>query len=46
MIEPVTVWFEITQYENVRVISVANLVETKWLERYPSPTEIGNDQGL
>ena len=35
MIEPVTGFFEITQYENKIVKSIANLVETKWLIRYP-----------
>ena len=45
MIDPVTGWFEISQYENKRVISNANLVETTWLSRYPKPIEITYDSG-
>ena len=33
MIDPVTVWFEITQYNYKREISIANLVEAMWLYR-------------
>ena len=44
MIDPVTGWLEITQYNDKRVISIANLVETKWLYRYPIPMEITYDQ--
>ena len=29
-----------------RAISIANLVETAWLSRYPRPVEITYDQGL
>ena len=45
MIDPVTGWFEITDYNNKRVIAIANLVKTAWLSRYPRPTEITHDQG-
>ena len=45
MIDPVTGWFEIAQYEYKRAISIANLVETTWLSRYPRPIEITYDQG-
>ena len=45
MIEPVTGWFEITQYDDKIAISIANLVETMWLTRYPIPMEITYDQG-
>ena len=45
MIDPVTGWFKITQYDDKRVISITNLVETTWLVRYPRPTEITYDQG-
>ena len=45
MIDPVTVWFEITEYNNTRAISTANLVETAWLYRYPIPIEVIHDQG-
>ena len=38
MIDPVTEWFKITQYNDKRDISIANLVETTWLTRYPRPT--------
>ena len=33
MIDPVTGWFEITQYNNKTEISIADLVETTWLSR-------------
>ena len=33
MIDPVTGWFEIAQYQDKRVISIANLVDTTWLSR-------------
>ena len=45
MINPVRGWFEITQYENKRAISIANLVETTWMSRYPGPIEITYGQG-
>ena len=45
MIDPVTGWFEIAQYEDKRAIYIANLVETTWLSRYPTPIEITYDQG-
>ena len=45
MIEPVTGWFEITQYNNKKVMPIANLVETMWLVRYPWPVEITYDRG-
>ena len=35
MIAPVTVWFEFVQYSDKRAITIANLVETMWLSRYP-----------
>ena len=37
MIDPVTEWFETAQYEDKRVISIVNLVETTWMSRYPRP---------
>ena len=46
MMYPVTGWFEITQYDDKRAISTANLVETTWIFRYPIPMEIMYDQGL
>ena len=45
MIDPVTGWFEIAQYGDIRAISIANSVETMWLSRYPRPIEITYDQG-
>ena len=45
MIYPVTGWFEIAQREDKKAISIANLVETMWLSRYPIPIEITYDQG-
>ena len=43
MIYHVTGWFEITQYNNKRAISIANLVETTLLSKYPKPMEITYD---
>ena len=45
MIEPVIGWFKIIQYDDKRALSIANLVETAWLARYPKPMEIVYDQG-
>ena len=45
MINPVTGWFEIAQYNDKIAISIANLVETTWLSIYPRPIEITYDQG-
>ena len=45
MINPVTGWFEIAQYEDKREISIANLVETTCLSIYPIPIEIKYYQG-
>ena len=44
MIYDVTGWFEITKYNNKRVISITNLVENTWLSRYPRTMEITYDQ--
>ena len=45
MIDPVTGWFEVVRYDDKRQITIANLVETMWLSRYPRPIEITYDQG-
>ena len=45
MINPVTLWFEIAQYDDKREIYIVNLVETTWLSRYPRPIKITYDQG-
>ena len=34
MINTVTVWFEIVQYDDKREITISNLVETTWLSRH------------
>ena len=38
--EPVTRWLKITKNYNKIAIAITNLVETKWLDRYPRPEEI------
>ena len=40
MVDPITVWFEIMEYNDKRVISIPNLVETI----YPWPIGITYDQ--
>ena len=45
MIDPITGWFEINQYDNKRAVSIANLLETTWLTRYTRPPEIMYYQG-
>ena len=45
MIDNVTRWFEIVKYDDRKAISIANLVETMWLSRYPRSIEIMYDQG-
>ena len=45
MIGHVTGWSEIAQYEDKISISIANLVGTTWLSRYPRPIEVTYDQG-
>ena len=44
MIDPVTVWSKVTQYDNKIAMKIANLVETTWLSRYPWPSEIMYDR--
>ena len=44
MIDPVIWWFEIVQYNDKREISIAKLVETTLISRYPRPMEITYDQ--
>ena len=39
VIDPVIGWFEIVRYGDKKAITIANLVETKWLSRYPRPIE-------
>ena len=45
MINPLSGWFEVVRYDDKRVITIANLVETTWLYRHPRPIEITYDQG-
>ena len=45
MRDPVTGWFEVTQYWDKKTTTVVNLVETTWLVRYPWPVDITYDQG-
>ena len=45
MIDPVTGWFEIAQYNDNIYISIANLVETTWMYRYRRQIKITYDQG-
>ena len=46
MVDTVTGWFKIDQYKNKRATSIANLVKTTWLTRYPISMEITYDKGL
>ena len=45
MIDPVTRWFEVTQYSNKKAMTIAKLVETTWMVWYPCPLDITYDQG-
>ena len=45
MIEPITGWFEGTHYSDKKATTIANLLESMWLFRYPWPVESTYDQG-
>ena len=45
MIDPVTGWFEVVQYDDKIAITIVNLVATMQLSRYPRPIETMYDQG-
>jgi hypothetical protein len=45
MIDPATSWFEIKPITNKNAITVAEVVETTWLTRYPRPSQITYDRG-
>ena len=45
MIDPVTEWVEITQYNDKKTMTIVNLVKTLWLSRYPCSDEIMYDCG-
>ena len=44
IIDTVTMWFLITEYNDKIVITITNLVETVWLKKYPWTTETIYDQ--
>ena len=44
IIDPITWWFEVTQYNNNKAMTITNLVETIWLVQYPWPVEITYDR--
>ena len=44
MINPITGWSKIAEYNNKYKRKIVNSVETTWLTRYPWPTEIMYDQ--
>jgi hypothetical protein len=45
MIDPATSWFEIQPIKNKQAITVAEVVETTWLTRYPRPSQMIYDRG-
>ena len=45
MIYPVTGWFELTQFNDKKSMTIANLVKTMWLDLYPWPVKITYDRG-
>ena len=45
MIDPVTGWFEVAQYNDKEDMTIINLVETTGLVRYTWPVEITYDRG-
>src|SRR5687768_16033783 len=45
MIDPASGWFEIHQYDNKKLITVANIAEQKWFARYPWLTQVTFDRG-
>ena len=44
MLDPATRWFEMHPLEDKKSITVANIVEQQWLNRYPWPTQITFDR--
>ena len=45
MIDPATGWFEIAEIDSKRADTISNVLELKWLNRYPRPSEIIMDHG-
>ena len=43
MIDTTTEWFEMTQYRDKKAMTIANLVKTTLMVRYPWPVEITDD---
>ena len=44
-IDPVTIWFEVTQCDDKKAMTIADLVDTMWLSRHPWPPDIAYDRG-
>ena len=44
-IDPVTGWFETTEYNGKKLMKIENLVETTWLVLYLWPVKITYDRG-
>ena len=44
MVDPITRWVITTEYNNIKAMDIANLVETTWLVWYQWPVEITYDQ--
>jgi hypothetical protein len=45
MMDPVTGWFEIAEVPSKRADIIANILEYKWLARYPRPAAVIMDRG-
>ena len=45
MIDPASGWFKIHQYDNKRLITVANIAEQEWFARYSWPIQVTFDRG-
>src|SRR5687767_12483623 len=45
MVDPASGWFEIHQYDNKRLITMANIAKQEWFARYPWPTQVTFDRG-
>ena len=44
-INPIIGWSKVTKYDDKKAMAIAYLVETKWLSRYPCPSESTYDRG-
>src|SRR5688572_5939361 len=45
MIDPASGWYEIYQYDNKKLITVANIAEQEWFTRYSWPTQVTFGRG-